>query len=97
MNDTWSRGDWRDSYPYSSISVYALHPIYLELRQLTTDADILKSIDAKATELNKLQKIDYEVKIKSQRKSNFLGCFIFQNGHFKKNLCQRKIQVCSKQ
>jgi 4-alpha-glucanotransferase len=62
VNDTWSRGDWRDSYPYSSISVYALHPIYMDVKQLTTDAEILKNVESKAAELNKLKKIDYEVK-----------------------------------
>jgi 4-alpha-glucanotransferase len=28
VNDTNARLDWRDSYPYSSISVFALHPMY---------------------------------------------------------------------
>jgi len=35
INDTSVRGDWRDSYPYSSLSVAALHPMYLHLPYLT--------------------------------------------------------------
>lgn len=29
VNDTSVHLDWRDSYPYSSLSVFALHPMYL--------------------------------------------------------------------
>ena len=29
VSDTSVQGDWRDSYPYSSLCVFALHPIYL--------------------------------------------------------------------
>ncbi len=29
VNDTSVHMDWRDSYPYSSLSVFALHPLYL--------------------------------------------------------------------
>jgi 4-alpha-glucanotransferase len=31
INDTTSSHDWTDSYPYSAISVFALHPIYLRI------------------------------------------------------------------
>ena len=27
-------GTWTDSYPYNSISIYAFHPMYIDLRQL---------------------------------------------------------------
>ena len=33
VNDTSTFMDWRDSYPYRAISVFALHPIYLDLFQ----------------------------------------------------------------
>lgn len=35
VNDTSVNMMWWDSYPYSSLSVHALHPIYLALRGLT--------------------------------------------------------------
>ncbi len=34
VNDTTSAHDWTDSYPYSAISVFALHPIYLRIDDL---------------------------------------------------------------
>ncbi len=34
INDTTSAGDWTDSYPYSAISVFALHPVYLRVTDL---------------------------------------------------------------
>lgn len=38
----------------------ALHPIYLRLDVLTTDPKILKLIEERRDELNKLPEIDYE-------------------------------------
>ena len=34
MNDTTVHNTWWDSYPYSSVSVIALHPLYLRLQPL---------------------------------------------------------------
>ena len=34
VNDTTVHGTWWDSYPYSSVSVFALHPLYLRIQQL---------------------------------------------------------------
>ena len=34
INDTTTFMDWRDSYPYRAISVFALHPIYLDLADI---------------------------------------------------------------
>ncbi|XP_024540103.1 4-alpha-glucanotransferase DPE2 isoform X1 [Selaginella moellendorffii] len=35
VNDTSVHGMWWDSYPYSSLSVFALHPLYLSLEAMT--------------------------------------------------------------
>ena len=35
VSDTSVRRSWRDSYPYSSLCVFALHPIYLSLAALS--------------------------------------------------------------
>lgn len=37
--DTTQSGTDADSYPYNSISIYALHPMYIDLRQLPAIAD----------------------------------------------------------
>ena len=62
INDTTITHTWQDSYPYNSISIYALHPQYCDLRQLPP----LKNEASRAhyedlrKELNALPQIDYE-------------------------------------
>ncbi|MDR2679795.1 MAG: 4-alpha-glucanotransferase [Tannerella sp.] len=34
MNDTTCSHTWKDSYPYSAISIYALHPLYISIPML---------------------------------------------------------------
>jgi 4-alpha-glucanotransferase len=34
INDTTHSHTWKDSYPYSAISIYAIHPIYINIRML---------------------------------------------------------------
>lgn len=51
INDTSGNGGWMDSYPYSAISIYAFHPMYIDLRQLPEpedkeEAQLLKQKDA---------------------------------------------------
>ena len=42
INDTNMTGTWQDSYPYNSISIYALHPQYTDFRQLPEIKDEAK-------------------------------------------------------
>ncbi len=62
VNDTSITHTWEDSYPYSSISVYALHPLYinLELTGVIKDSEFMEGHQKKAIELNNLNSIDYE-------------------------------------
>jgi 4-alpha-glucanotransferase len=60
INDTSVRGDWRDSYPYSSLSVFALHPIYINLDAMTEDPILLKEIQNEKTILNNFSTVEYE-------------------------------------
>ncbi len=61
INDTNSSGTWKDSYPYSSISIFALNPIYLSINEFTLQNKTkLKSYLSKAKKLNKLEALDYE-------------------------------------
>lgn len=62
INDTTSTHTWTDSYPYSCISIFALHPQYADLRQLPQIADKKKATEFEALrkELNELKQIDYE-------------------------------------
>jgi len=60
--DTTITNTWTDSYPYNSISIYALHPQYADLRQLPElkDKKAKESMEALRKELNALPQIDYE-------------------------------------
>ncbi len=62
INDTTITNTWQDSYPYNSISIYAFHPQYADLRQLPALKDEAKAAqyEAKRKELNALTQIDYE-------------------------------------
>ena len=68
INDTSCFLNWRDSYPYSSLSVFALHPLYLRLQALTKDESILKRIEAAAADLNRHPQIDYEAVMANKNK-----------------------------
>ena len=62
INDTTTFMDWRDSYPYRAISVFALHPIYFDMaavRDVLTAAEKV-DFDAQQKTLNALDAIDYE-------------------------------------
>lgn len=62
INDTTSTHTWTDSYPYSAISIFALHPQFADFRQLPEIKDKKKAREMKALrkELNELKQIDYE-------------------------------------
>ena len=62
INDTNMTYTWQDSYPYNSISIYALHPQYTDFRQLPAlkDPERKAYFDAMQKELNALPQIDYE-------------------------------------
>ncbi|MFV0467532.1 MAG: 4-alpha-glucanotransferase [Dysgonomonas sp.] len=61
INDTTITYTWTDSYPYNAISIYALHPIYLGLKQypLKNETDNTKYLE-EAKILNDLKDVDYD-------------------------------------
>ena len=61
INDTTSTATWTDSYPYSSISIFAFNPIYISISEYTLrNKSKLKKLRDEAEELNTLSEIDYE-------------------------------------
>ncbi|CAA0827511.1 4-alpha-glucanotransferase DPE2 [Striga hermonthica] len=91
INDTSVHGMWWDSYPYSSLSVFALHPLYLRVQALSKNIseDVMKIII-----FLYLQDVDYEAtmaaklsiakKIYSQEKEIVFSSVAYQN-FFSKN------------
>jgi len=80
INDTTTTHTWTDSYPYSCISVFALHPQYIDLRQLPKlrqKADH-ERFEALRRELNALPQVDYERV--NAAKLEYLHLLFAQNG-----------------
>ena len=68
ITDTNMTGSWQDSYPYNSISIYALHPQYCDMRQLPLlkDEAERQRFEQLREELNALRQIDYERMFKAK-------------------------------
>jgi 4-alpha-glucanotransferase len=68
INDTTSSHRWTDSYPYSAISVFALHPQYLRIDAL--EYEMSEDFDRRVAEarhrLNPLAQVDYEAVMKAK-------------------------------
>ena len=62
INDTTITHTWTDSYPYSCISIFALHPQYADLTALTPlkDEKEREKYEQLRESLNALPQIDYE-------------------------------------
>lgn len=69
INDTSATHTWHDSYPYSSISAFALHPIYLNLSEVVTTPNqkLLSTVEKERVRLNVLPVLDYEAVWKIKR------------------------------
>ena len=57
VNDTTRRGEWKDSYPYSPVSSFALHPLYARLQDLGARED--EGFKREQAALNALPELDY--------------------------------------
>ena len=57
VNDTTRKGEWLDSYPYSPISTFALHPLYIHLQDIGVKETA--AFKKQQAELNALPEIDY--------------------------------------
>lgn len=62
INDTTSSRTWTDSYPYSAISAFALHPVYLRVEATgrEMDGDFHRRLEEAKASLNALPQVDYE-------------------------------------
>lgn len=85
INDSTVTHTWTDSYPYSCISIFALHPMYVDLRQLPAlnDAKQMARFNTLQTKLNAFAQIDYEAV--NNGKNEYLQLLFAQEG---KNMMQ---------
>ena len=62
VNDTQQSHTWQDCYPYNAISIFALHPQYVDLSQLSVilDGAYMTAYESERVRLNSLPQQDYE-------------------------------------
>ena len=65
INDTSLTHTWRDSYPYRCLSAFALHPLYIDLRQLPPihDEAFMASHETMCRKANAAAECDYEASL----------------------------------
>jgi 4-alpha-glucanotransferase len=65
-NDSIATHTWKDSYPYSAISAFALHPMLLNIEVVAgkENAGIITALASTQKQLNKLAQVDYEAVVK---------------------------------
>ncbi|MDR2763425.1 MAG: 4-alpha-glucanotransferase, partial [Tannerella sp.] len=80
VNDTTRTHTWADSYPYSAISIYALHPLYISLLEMGTLKEVRKMSFYRRMQqtLNAKEEVDYEAVEKI--KINYCRDFFAQEG-----------------
>ncbi|MDR2389618.1 MAG: 4-alpha-glucanotransferase [Tannerellaceae bacterium] len=80
VNDTTATHTWTDSYPYKAVSIFALHPMYIDLAgmgPLNNPAQVARFAQ-KQKELNALQEVDYEAVMAC--KTEYCRLFFEQEG-----------------
>jgi 4-alpha-glucanotransferase len=62
VNDTIATKTWLDSYPYAAISVFALHPLYVNIQSIAKlkDKTDEKRLNEAILKLNALETVDFE-------------------------------------
>uniref|UniRef100_A0A6N2L3A0 4-alpha-glucanotransferase n=1 Tax=Salix viminalis TaxID=40686 RepID=A0A6N2L3A0_SALVM len=101
INDTSVNGMWWDSYPYSSLSVFALHPLYLRVEALSENLpETIKKEIQEAREQLDGKEVDYEAtlatklsiakKVFEQEKDLILNSISFQK-YFSENELEKLV------
>jgi len=70
VNDTLANLTWQDSYPYAAISVFALHPLYINVESIGTlkDKKVKAEYEKDLKVLNLLQTVDFELVLDKKMK-----------------------------
>ncbi|KAL0222046.1 hypothetical protein RCL1_001900 [Eukaryota sp. TZLM3-RCL] len=87
INDTRVHNDWKDSYPYSAISAFALHPIYIHLQALPgINEEMMAEIQDFINKSSDSKGFDYDARIQ----------FDYTNTvHFKETIIRRCFDAIS--
>ncbi|MBK9532487.1 MAG: 4-alpha-glucanotransferase [Chitinophagaceae bacterium] len=87
VNDTTATYTWKDSYPYSAISAFALHPLLLNLETVAgkEQAATVTALASHKKRLNQLGKLDYEEVMKIKMAA-IRDLFILKKDSFRDDL-----------
>jgi 4-alpha-glucanotransferase len=68
VNDTTATHTWRDCYPYSAVSAFAMHPMYINLARVAgaRHAALLEQLEPERRRLNAPDSLDYEGVMKAK-------------------------------
>ncbi len=94
VNDTIANKTWQDSYPYAAISVFALHPLYVNVKSIAPFKlkKHQKDYENSQKELNDLEYIDFERVL--VEKMNFLNILFEQEyGNFLETITVKKFII----
>ena len=80
VNDTTINNNWEDSYPYGAVSIFALHPLYINLKEAGTikDNEFMQDFNRDIQGINALEEIDYD--LVSKLKWRYLKKLFIQDG-----------------
>lgn len=81
INDTTITHTWTDSYPYNSISIYAFHPLYMDIYKMGKLKNKEKTAEfaKRQKELNALSTVNYEAV--DQAKWEYFNLIFEQEGY----------------
>jgi 4-alpha-glucanotransferase len=69
VNDTSVHMDWRDSFPYHNLSVFALHPLYLNLPAIgRLPETVLREIESLREKLSENDRLNYAEVMEAKRR-----------------------------
>jgi 4-alpha-glucanotransferase len=85
VNDTIATHGWMDSYPYAAISVFALHPMYLNLEEMgmLKDPELQKEFEDLRQKFNQSETVDY-LEVMKAKSRYFKLLFDQEKGKFRR-------------
>ncbi len=86
VNDTIATKTWVDSYPYAAISVFALHPLYVNVSAIAPlkNKGLKEKLAVETERLNQLETVDYEA-VMTQKFDFFKALYAQEKANFWKD------------
>ncbi len=95
INDTTITHTYKDSYPYKAISIYALHPLYIRVSEISKSVDVSELLSLDSSSAVDYQRVDklkwklfreiYELEGESTLRGEEFNAFYKSNSHWLKS------------